>query len=160
MVGERLSEEMVWSLLHEVNDPEIPGLSIVDLKIVRGVHLEEGCVTVEITPTFVGCPALDLIEESIREKLTAKGCGTVTVKRNFAAVWSSDLLEQSARDVLERAGIAPPDRSGEVVIELPTSCPYCKSGDTQLESAFGATLCKQLYYCNSCRQSFEKFRSL
>ena len=155
-----LSEDDVWDVLRHINDPEIPGLSIVDMKIVKVIDVDHDQVTIEVTPTFTGCPALDLISESIRTKLLAKGFKIVMVNKNLTSRWSTDLLDQSARNVLQKAGIAPPVPSVEAFVGLPTLCPYCKSTNTNLENPFGATLCKQLYYCNSCRQSFEKFKSL
>jgi ring-1,2-phenylacetyl-CoA epoxidase subunit PaaD len=160
MVGIVFSETDVWKVLEEINDPEIPVLSIVDLKIVRAVEAQGTEVTVSITPTFIGCPALEMIAEMIKEKLFVHGFTAVHVKRNYGARWSTDLLDDTVRMKLERFGIAPPSRSGEVIIDLPTLCPYCQSASTQLENPFGATLCKQLYYCNSCRQAFEKFKAL
>jgi ring-1,2-phenylacetyl-CoA epoxidase subunit PaaD len=160
MVGPVLSETDIWKVLQEINDPEIPVLSIVDLKIVRAVETRGSEVTVSITPTFTGCPALDMIAEMIQEKLFAHGFTTVHVKKNYGARWSTDMLDETVRVKLERFGIAPPSRSGGVIVDLPTICPYCQSPSTQLENPFGATLCKQLYYCNSCRQSFEKFKAL
>lgn len=160
MVEAALSVEGVWKSLESVKDPEIPALSIVDLKVVRGVTVQGESATVDITPTFVGCPALEMIAELIRENLHSAGFRNVVVNKTYVAQWSTDLLDATARDKLEGFGIAPPTRSAEVSLELPTPCPYCRSSDTRLESAFGATLCKQLYYCNTCRQSFEKFRTL
>jgi len=154
------SETQVWKLLGEIRDPELPALSVVELRIVSSVSITDRAVTIDITPTFVGCPALDTIAESIREKMLANGFDVVNVNRSYTAQWSSDFLDDTARTKLETFGIAPPSPVADVVVELPTLCPYCKSDQTQLESSFGATLCKQLYYCNSCRQSFEKFKSL
>jgi ring-1,2-phenylacetyl-CoA epoxidase subunit PaaD len=160
MVGVVLSETEVWRVLREISDPEIPALSIVDLKIVRDVSSHDEEVTIDITPTFVGCPALDMIAEVIQAKLLEKGFKAVHVKKNYAARWSTEMLDETVRKKLEKFGIAPPTRSGSVIVELPTPCPYCKSANTQLDNPFGATLCKQLYYCNSCRQSFEKFKAI
>jgi ring-1,2-phenylacetyl-CoA epoxidase subunit PaaD len=155
-----LTEQEVWKRLETIKDPEIPALSIVDLKIIRNVHVEDGSATVDITPTFVGCPALEMIAGMIHENLISMGFKDVLVNKSYAAHWSTDMLDEGARKKLEAFVIAPPAPSSEVRIELPTLCPYCKSSDTKLESAFGATLCKQLYYCNACRQSFEKFRAV
>jgi len=160
MVGFALSETDIWKILQEISDPEIPVLSIVDLKIVNAVEAHGSEVTVSITPTFIGCPALETISEMIREKLLANGFTAVHVKRNYRVQWSTDMLDEAVRMKLEKFGIAAPSRSDEVIIDLPTVCPYCQSSSTQLENPFGATLCKQLYYCNSCRQSFEKFKAL
>jgi ring-1,2-phenylacetyl-CoA epoxidase subunit PaaD len=160
MVGVVLSETEVWKVLREISDPEIPALSIVDLKIVRAVSSHNEEVTVDITPTFVGCPALDMIAEAIHAKLLEKGFKAVHVRKSYAARWSTEMLDDTVRMKLEEFGIAPPTRLGKVVVELPTLCPFCKSANTQLDNPFGATLCKQLYYCNSCRQSFEKFKAI
>jgi ring-1,2-phenylacetyl-CoA epoxidase subunit PaaD len=160
MVELVLSEDEVWKVLQGISDPEIPVLSIVELNIVREVLVHGSEVIVTITPTFFGCPALDMIAELIREKLLAIGFTEVQVNRSFSAEWSTDLLDQSVRNKLEHFGIAPPENSAQVTIDIPTLCPFCKSAQTQLENPFGATLCKQLYYCNSCRQSFEKFKAL
>lgn len=160
MVETVLTEQDVWKNLEAVKDPELPALSIVDLKIVRSVEVRGEEATVGIVPTFVGCPALEMIAEAIRERLLGLGFKVVHVNKTYAAQWSTDLLDETARKKLETYGIAPPSPSSAVTVELPTLCPYCKSAETQLENPFGATLCKQLYYCNSCRQSFEKFRTL
>ena len=160
MVDCDLSVEGIWKTLAEINDPELPALSVVDLKIIHSVEAVMEEVTVDIMPTFVGCPALDLIGETIRETLLAKGFKKVHVTKNFAARWSTEMLDEPVREKLVRFGIAPPTRSLNVEIDLPTQCPYCNSASTQLENPFGATLCKQLYYCNSCRQSFEKIKAL
>jgi ring-1,2-phenylacetyl-CoA epoxidase subunit PaaD len=160
MVGLVHSETEVWKALGEICDPEIPVLSIVELKIVHNLVVIEEEVTVDITPTFLGCPALDMIAELIQKKLLGIGFKAVHVKKNYAARWSTDMLDQSVRIKLEKFGIAPPSQYGEVSIEIPTTCPFCNSAQTQLENPFGATLCKQLYYCNSCLQSFEKFKAL
>lgn len=160
MVGLVHSEIDVWKALGEICDPEIPVLSIVDLKIVHSLVVIGDEVTVDITPTFIGCPALDMIAELIQKRLFGIGFKTVHVKKNYTAHWSTDMLDQSVRTKLEGFGIAPPSHYGDVTIELPTACPFCKSTETQLENPFGATLCKQLYYCNSCLQSFEKFKAL
>ena len=154
------SEKEIWKCLEEIEDPEVPALSIIDLKIVNSVEVHGKTVNVVITPTFVGCPALDMIAGSIQDKLLKVGFKAVDVKKNFAVRWSTDMLDRQARDKLEAFGIAPPSHSDTVVVELPTLCPHCKSAHTQIENPFGATLCKQLYYCNSCRQSFEKFKTL
>jgi len=160
MVGAVLTVQDVWNCLESIKDPEVPALSIVELKIARGVHVDGDKATVEISPTFVGCPALELIAGSIHEKLLGMGFKTVDINKSYTAQWSTDMLDETAREKLQTFGIAPPDLAGSVSIEVPTVCPYCKSTETQLENPFGATLCKQLYYCNSCRQSFEKFKTL
>lgn len=154
------TEMDVWKALETIHDPEVPVLSLVDMKIIHSVEVQGDEVIVEITPTFVGCPALDMIAESVRDKMLSLGFKSVHVNKTFVAQWSTDMLEQPARDKLEQFGIAPPTMSGTIVLEIPILCPFCKSSDTKIESPFGATLCKQLCYCNSCKQSFEKFRTI
>lgn len=161
MVEQRITESDVWNVLRTIADPEIPVLSLVEMQIIRAIVIDGDEVHVEITPTFVGCPALDHISESIRAKLLEKGFKSVSIRKNYAAPWSTDMLSEATRNKLRDFGIAPPAPAETMVsVELPTPCPFCDSRDTRRESPFGATLCKQPYYCNSCRQSFERFRSL
>lgn len=160
MVESNHTAEAVWEYLNTIPDPEIPALSIVDLNIVRSVEVRGEDVDVGITPTFIGCPATDAIAESVRDILLLKGFKNVRVTKAYGAQWSTDFLSESSRDKMETFGIAPPTPVSTVSLEFPTICPYCKSPDTRLENPFGATLCKQLYYCNACLQSFEKFKSL
>lgn len=153
---------LVWSALDTVTDPEIPVVSIVDMGIVAKVTLHGGEVTVEMTPTFVGCPALDVIRENIRHAVQAAGFETVRVDVVFDPPWTSDRITPDGRRKLKEFGLAPPGSacSGGVDEDLVAivACPYCDSRDTALESIFGPTLCRAIHYCNSCRQSFEQFK--
>ncbi len=160
MVEAKPTRVDVWRSLETVKDPEIPVVSIVDLKIVKSIEIIGNGVEVTITPTFTGCPALEMISDLIRQRLTADGFERVSVKKDLAATWSTDLLDDGTRRKLKDFGIAPPGKSTEVEIELPVFCPFCGSPHTQIENSFGPTLCRQIYYCNSCQQSFEKFKSL
>lgn len=162
-VGHVLDETGVWQALDELHDPEIPVLSLVEMKIVRNVVIEDDSVKVEITPTFVGCPALEFIKDQIRAKMLERGFKDVEVKVNHSLPWSTDMLDHRVREKIRKFGIAPPPR---VEVELstalsaPVECPFCGSADTHLDSPFGPTLCKQIFYCDSCRQSFERFKPL
>jgi ring-1,2-phenylacetyl-CoA epoxidase subunit PaaD len=161
-VQHELRESDLWRELETITDPEIPVLSLVDMKVIRSVSLNSGVATVIISPTFVGCPALELIKEMIRERLLGVGCTGVEVQTTFSPPWSTDMLDTVAREKLRSFGIAPPVMQSGIpatLLVLP-SCPFCNSRDTQLENEFGATLCKQLYYCNGCRQSFERFKTI
>ncbi len=160
MVKGTPSAAEVWKSLEHVTDPEIPVLSIVDLKIVRSVEVQDAAVTVRITPTFTGCPAQDVIAESIRNQLQGDGFKHVVVKKDLAEQWSTDMLDETTRQKLKAFGVAPPTNTTQVELKLPVLCPFCGSSETKLENSFGPTLCKQIYYCDSCRQSFEKFKSL
>ena len=160
MVAVGRSGHEVWKLLENVKDPEIPVLSVVDMRIVKSVDVHGEDVVVTITPTFVGCPALDVISGAIQDELLAKGFRIVTVRKDLTAPWSTDMLSEEAREKLRSFGIAAPSPAGKLEREGPTLCPYCKSPKTHEENSFGSTLCKQIYYCDSCQQSFEKFKSL
>ena len=163
MVARTKEEEKVWDALAGIVDPEIPVLSIVEMKIVSRVAVEGGAVAVELTPTFIGCPAIGLMKDQIRETLTRLGYADVRVETNFTAPWSTDLLSAEAKEKLRSFCIAHPL---PVQIDLgralgePVACPFCSSMSTVLESPFGPTLCKQIFYCNACRQSFERFKPL
>jgi len=156
-------EEQVWNALREVTDPEIPALSLIELNIIRGVRVDERSVTVFITPTFAGCPALEQMKNDILRVLAALECGDARVETVLSDAWTTDLLGTSAREKLRSFGIAPPPLKRTTLretLELPVECPFCGSSETRLESSFGATLCKQLYFCNHCSQSFERFKPL
>ncbi len=160
MVATGKTADEVWKALGTISDPEVPVLSVVDLHIIRSVEINGAEVVVEITPTFVGCPALETIVESIHGTLRTMGFQSIRINRNFVAQWSTDSIGEEARTRLQHFGIAPPANRGELDEAVPPSCPYCGSNDTRVENPFGATLCKKLCYCNSCKQSFEQFRTI
>ncbi|HEX9829804.1 MAG TPA: 1,2-phenylacetyl-CoA epoxidase subunit PaaD [Bacteroidota bacterium] len=157
------TQETAWWVLGEISDPEIPVLSLVDLKVIRSVNVEGSAVSVEMTPTFLGCPALEYMKQEIREKLLALGFESVNVELKLSPAWSSDLLSEDAREKLRAFGVAPPALRAATLAETlnkPVACPFCKSYHTRLESPFGPTLCRQIFYCEQCRQSFERFKTL
>ena len=146
----------VWHAIESVTDPEIPVLSIVDMGIIADVRLRERKVTVDVTPTFVGCPAVDLIRANIQTALEAIGEKEVEVNIVFDPPWTSDRISDRGRRKLKEVGFSPPT-TGLVQIGMappPVPCPYCDSPNTSMESMFGPTLCRAIYYCNACRQSF------
>lgn len=155
----------IAQVLDSVKDPEVPVLSVVELGVVRSAEIEGDRVTVTITPTYSGCPALDLMEREIRQALTAAGYAEVVVKTVYAPAWTTDWIPAAAREKLRAYGIAPPGPAGsEPLIALgPTvrtvTCPYCGSANTTRESEFGPTACKSLHVCHSCRQPFEHFKA-
>lgn len=157
--------ESVATVLHAVKDPEVPVLSVVELGVVRGAEIEGDRVTVTITPTYSGCPALKLMEDEIRAALTGAGYREVVVNTVYAPAWTTDWMPPAAREKLRVYGIAPPGPVGaEPLIPLgPTvrtvTCPYCGSANTTRESEFGPTACKSLHVCHSCRQPFEHFKA-
>ena len=163
-------ESTVWAALAEIADPEIPAISLVDLGVIRGFAFESRetggeRLTVELMPTFVGCPAIDVMRQQIGERLTDLGLADeVAVKLTFAEPWTSDRITPAGREALRSSGFAPPMTigsafSGESLTVLPiATCPYCASRNTTLENPFGPTLCRAIYHCADCRQPFEAFK--
>jgi ring-1,2-phenylacetyl-CoA epoxidase subunit PaaD len=139
--------------LATVHDPEIPTVSIVDLGLVHDVRIEDGRIAVELLPTFVACPALEVIRAAVAEALGGLG-RPVEVTFTFAVPWTTERLTEDGRAGLRRAGIAPPAEPARV------RCPFCDSGDVAMDSAFGPTLCRSLFYCRGCRQPFEAFKPI
>jgi ring-1,2-phenylacetyl-CoA epoxidase subunit PaaD len=162
-----LGETEVWEALAEVPDPEIPVVSVVDLGLVHRVELDGGRLRVELLPTFVGCPALELIRRSVADRLA--GMATeVEVEMTFAVPWTSDRISAEGRRKLRGSGFAPPgpapSSDGPLFMTITTrpraTCPWCGSADTALENLFGPTLCRTLFWCNRCRQPFEQFKAV
>jgi ring-1,2-phenylacetyl-CoA epoxidase subunit PaaD len=160
------TKEQVWAALENVKDPEIPVLSVVDMGMITNVELpgEKSSVTVTMTPTFVGCPAIGVIKKSIYEEVAKLGFATVVVNVDFENAWTSDRIKPEAKLKLENFGIAPPvdikdeDLSEEQLNKV--RCPHCKSTDTTLRSTFGSTLCRAIRFCFNCKQGFEQFKPL
>jgi len=147
--------------LAAVTDPEIPVVSVVDLGLIDGVRLEAGRVTVRMLPTFVGCPALDVMRREIESAVRGAGFDEVAVEVAFDPPWTSERISPAGREKLRRFGVAPPHGPNRADIESNfhrVACPNCGSRDTRLESVFGPTLCRAIHYCDSCRQSFEHFK--
>lgn len=159
----KLTVEQVWAALEDVKDPEIPVVSVVEMGIIHAVQVEDGRVTIQMTPTFVGCPALDMMRGAMRERIAALGAREVNVHLTFDPPWNSDRITPSGRQKLKDFGLAPPPRhnaSFDLIQIVSLACPHCGSPDTTLESPFGPTLCRAIHYCNACRQSFEQFKPL
>lgn len=156
--------ETIWRALDEVQDPELPLVSVVEMGIVRDVEIGAGGVVVKMTPTFSGCPALDVMRRDIRARVEALGFDEVTVKTVLHPPWTSDWIADSAREKLRRLGIAPPVRHGgnlTAVAFLDVAvCPRCGSKNSTLKNAFGPTLCKSVWYCLDCQDGFEQFKPL
>ena len=157
-------ESDAWTALHDVNDPEIPTVSVVDLGVIRSVALADGALRVEMLPTFVGCPAIEVMRERIRERL-APLADRVEVDVSFAEPWTSDRITEEGRRKLARTGFGPPVHPDPALPQLVplapgAACPFCGSRRTVLENAFGPTLCRSIYYCTECRQPFEQFKAI
>jgi ring-1,2-phenylacetyl-CoA epoxidase subunit PaaD len=149
-------------VLDEVVDPEIPVLTIADLGVLREVREVGGRVEVTITPTYSGCPAMDVIRTDIEVALHAAGYPDVTVRTVLAPAWTTDWMSTAGRQKLAAYGIAPPATSGSgpVLLELGVCCPQCHSADTRRQSRCGSTACKSLWVCNGCSEPFDHFRAI
>jgi len=139
-----------------VLDPELPALTIADLGILRDVREADGAVTVTITPTYSGCPAMAQIAADLRRRLAEAGYERVDVRTELSPAWTTDWITPDGRRKLAEAGIAPPgDRGGPVLVPLAVRCPRCGSPDTREISRFSGTACKALHQCRACREPFE-----
>jgi ring-1,2-phenylacetyl-CoA epoxidase subunit PaaD len=154
-----VTPEQVWDAFGEVADPELPVVSLVDLGVIRSVDVQNGQVRVELTPTFLGCPALEVMKRSLEEKVEELG-GQAHVEVVNDDSWSTDKITAAGREKLRSAGLAPP---APRLVQLKSQvhrCPYCGSKRTRLENLFGPTPCRSLRYCESCRQPFEQFKMI
>lgn len=157
-------------VLRGVMDPEVPVLSVVELGIVRDVEVEAGSerVTVVVTPTYSGCPAMRAIEDDIVAALDAAGFAGARVRTVYWPAWTTDWIPAAAREKLRAYGIAPPEpvaAADDALVAIAprrraASCPYCGSAETRLRSEFGSTACKAVMYCAACHQPFELFKSI
>jgi ring-1,2-phenylacetyl-CoA epoxidase subunit PaaD len=160
-----VTETQVWEALAGIPDPEIPVISVVDLGVIRHVAVENGNVRIEFTPTFLGCPALEVMREAMAAKVRALGAEP-DVQVVLDDSWSTDKITAEGREKLRASGFAPPaPRAAQPLqlVELQRSgfrCPYCGSTDTTLENLFGPTPCRSVRYCNACRQPFEQFKTI
>lgn len=152
-----IGKDKIQELLESVKDPEIPVLSIVDLGIVRGVEVDGDVATITLSPTYTGCPAMDLIGAEIRALLEKEGFETVTIKNALAPAWTTDWMSEKGKAALAAYGIAPPDKRFSIP-EDGVECPRCHSVHTRLVSSFSSTACKALYQCRDCGEPFDYFK--
>jgi ring-1,2-phenylacetyl-CoA epoxidase subunit PaaD len=161
----RLTEADVWEALAEIPDPEIPVISLVDLGVVREVEVADGRVRVAFTPTFLGCPAQEVMRDEIAASIRELGAEP-EVDVVLDDSWSTDRITPEGREKLRGSGFAPPaprEAGAPKLVQLERNafrCPYCGSTDTKLENIFGPTPCRSLRYCASCRQPFEQFKTI
>ncbi len=166
MSTESITRQRILETLSGVKDPEVPVLDIVEMGIVRSVSVDDGRVRVTITPTYSGCPIMNVIGRDIRDALSRAGFDEVELETVYAPPWTTDWLTEDARRKLEEYGIAPPGPAVEQPMFGPNRtlenvrCPFCTSRETTLTSEFGSTACKSLHYCNGCEQPFEHFKCL
>ncbi len=161
-------EARAWQVLQQVPDPEVPVISICDLGIVRAVSAGDAGIEVTLTPTYSGCPATEVIAQSVRDALNEAGLGPVTLRTRLAPAWTTDWISEEGRRKLHDYGIAPPSGHAAVnegvrpirVLARGIHCPRCDSAQTEKLAAFGSTACKALYRCLACREPFEHFKPI
>lgn len=160
------SKDEILGYLAELPDPEIPVINVIELGIIRKIEINNNSVTVSITPTYSGCPAMRQIEKDIVLLLKNKGLEDVKIETVFSPAWTTDWITEEAKEKLKKYGIAPPERSTSDKSYLSANgpkeveCPRCNSKDTKLVSQFGSTPCKALYQCNSCLEPFDRFKCI
>ncbi|HEV8513477.1 MAG TPA: 1,2-phenylacetyl-CoA epoxidase subunit PaaD [Cyclobacteriaceae bacterium] len=156
-----MTTKQIYQWLEEVKDPEISVLSLVDLGVITVVEVSDNKVKIEMTPTFVGCPALDYMKMEVVTLLKNKGVEIVNVEVNYKRAWSSDLISEKGRVALKKYGFAPPP-SARVFADLEVLenavCPRCSGTNTEMKNPFGPTLCRSIYYCHDCKEAFEQFK--
>lgn len=163
------AEQKIWTLLESVTDPEVPVLNVLDLGIIRKVSIEqtpEGLSkpVITITPTYSGCPAMDVISMNIRMVLLEAGFKQIEIKQVLSPAWTTDWMTNAGKDKLKAYGIAPPQYKQAVCTpdafqeEEAIQCPQCNSWNTKLVSQFGSTACKALYKCEDCKEPFDYFK--
>ncbi|HEY6608968.1 MAG TPA: 1,2-phenylacetyl-CoA epoxidase subunit PaaD [Candidatus Limnocylindria bacterium] len=171
MVAEtaELAEQRIWEELGRISDPEIPAISLVDLGVIGSVSVFPDRARVELLPTFVGCPAIEVMRSEVSERIGALGLThRVDVEITFDPPWTSERITPAGRERLRRSGFAPPHLGpsvpsaaaglDELAILPIAECPYCRSRNTTLENPFGPTLCRAIYHCANCRQPFEQMK--
>jgi len=159
-----IEQKKIWSILETVTDPEVPVLTITDLGIVRDVKINGDEIEVIITPTYTGCPAMDMIAMNIKLALIENGFQNIKVTSVLSPVWTTDWMSEDGKRKLKEYGIAPPNPRQQVCnndLFAPAEavqCPLCNSYHTHRISEFGSTACKSLYQCDDCKEPFDYFK--
>lgn len=160
-LGDHILETALWDLLEEVKDPEMPSVSMVEMGMINQVSIADQIVTVEVLPTFVGCPALEFMKKAITEKLTGlEQVWEVRVNFVFDPPWTSDRISDEGREKLRRFGIAPPPKNHKPGEMWAVDCPYCGSPYTKMENLFGPAACRSILYCPKCKNPFEALKPI
>ncbi|MEE2858598.1 MAG: 1,2-phenylacetyl-CoA epoxidase subunit PaaD [Candidatus Neomarinimicrobiota bacterium] len=148
----KMETNKIWGMLENIPDPEIPNVSIVEMGIVRGIEYNHDTLNVIITPTYSGCPAIDLIKREIKQNLIMKGINDFEITTSLFPPWTTEWLNEETKNKLKSIGIAPPEKKIE--------CPYCNSDEVKVISEFGSTACKAFYKCIHCIETFEYFKCI
>ncbi|MBX2932410.1 MAG: phenylacetate-CoA oxygenase subunit PaaJ [Chitinophagaceae bacterium] len=158
-------KEAIWKVIETVPDPEIPVITLKDLGVIRDIKVsDDNAIEVIITPTYIGCPAMDVMSMSIEQALTEQGYKNVKITKVLSPAWTTDWMSEEGKKKLKEYGIAPPNQKQIVCTpdlfqqEEVVQCPRCDSYHTKMISRFGSTPCKALYQCNTCHEPFEYFK--
>jgi ring-1,2-phenylacetyl-CoA epoxidase subunit PaaD len=158
-----VTTQLLYQWLEDVKDPEIPVLSLVDLGVITEIAIDGDLIKIEMTPTFLGCPALDMMKREITELLQEKGLHKIEITVNYRLPWTSDRISEKGKAALKKFGLAPPPKQNLIeeleILEHP-ECPRCSGTNTEIKNAFGSTLCRSIYYCNNCKEAFEQFKAI
>ncbi len=160
VAAKKTDSAQLFDLLSSVCDPEIPVLTLQDLGVLRDISIDQGAITVTITPTYAGCPAMDAMRSDIETTLADAGYQQVTVQQSLSPAWTTDWMSKSGREKLRAYGIAPPAATACGQHTGSIECPQCGSGDVKLISEFGSTACKSLYQCQDCHEPFDYFKCI
>ena len=164
MTTHQIDKQTIYSYLEEINDPEVPVLSIIDLGIVRDVKMNDEELEVIITPTYTGCPAMDMISATIKIQLATLGFKKVKITQVLSPAWTTEWMSEEGKRKLREYGIAPPNPKQQVCDQKlfaaaeAVQCPQCNSYHTHRISEFGSTACKALYQCDDCKEPFDYFK--
>ena len=160
--SKNISTQAIWQILSTVSDPEVPVLTIMDLGIVRDVIINspsgDGGIEIIITPTYTGCPAMDMISMNIRLALMEHGFNNIKITSVLSPAWTTDWMSEEGKRKLKEYGIAPPKGNAGTIAADGIECPQCHSFNTKLLSEFGSTACKSLYQCQDCKEPFDYFK--
>ncbi|MCA6075235.1 1,2-phenylacetyl-CoA epoxidase subunit PaaD [Fulvivirga sedimenti] len=157
----KISDDQIYDWLQDVKDPEIPVISLVDLGVITRLDWQEEHLTVHMTPTFVGCPAIDYMKQDVIDVLHQHGLQEVDVKITYETSWNSNMISDQGREALRKFGLAPPPKHNLIVdidVLEHATCPVCGSENTQLKNPFGPTACRSIHYCENCKETFEQFK--
>ncbi len=152
-----ISTKKIWQILSTITDPEVPVLTITDLGIVRDLKINGDEIEVIITPTYSGCPAMDMIAMNIKMALLENGYSNIKITTVLAPAWTTDWMTEEGKRKLKAYGIAAPDKK-IIIPKDGVECPLCNSTNTKLLSEFGSTACKALYQCKDCKEPFDYFK--
>ena len=165
MITHQIDKQAIYSYLEEIKDPEVPVLSVIDLGIVRDIFLhDDDCLEIIITPTYSGCPAMDVISMNIRIMLSTLGFKNIKITQSLSPAWTTDWMSEEGKQKLKEYGIAPPNPRQQVcndklfAADEAVQCPQCESWHTHRLSEFGSTACKALYQCDDCKEPFDYFK--